>query len=207
MKVTTKILLLSAAMLCVVFTTSAQEKHATIGIGFGGASVNSKSSNDNKSSGFGFNFYLNGMYNVNENISAGLEYNTSLAVVTDIDLASLDVSVTKLTGILAKGRYKFGSGNAKPFAGLMAGLYLIKPGEITISGSSIGFVFEGKTTFGFAPEIGVELGSFQFATSYHFPGKYSSELIDPTDGSSIPIETTYTSWQFNIGWNIGVGDK
>ncbi len=190
-------------MLFVTFTGYGQDKDASIGIGFGGASVSSKVSDGDKASGFGFNFYLNGMYNINEKISAGLEYNSNLAVITNIDDASFDVSLTKITGILAKGRYKFGTGKNKPYAGLMAGIYLLKPGSITINGSSIGFVFEGKTTFGFAPEVGIEIGSFQLATSYHLPGKYSSTLTDPTDGSTITIETTYSVWQFNIGWNIG----
>ena len=198
-----KILLLSMAMLCLTFVSKAQDNKYSIGLGFGGASASAKDEAGDKESGFGFNFYLNGMYNVNANISAGLEYNGNLVVIGSTDITGVSLNVTKINGILAKGRYLFGEGNTRFFGGLMLGIYIIEPGGVTIdlgqSSPTLDLVFEKATVFGFAPEIGVQMGSFQLATSYHLPGKYKSDLL----GS--PVELNYTVWQFNIGWNIGFG--
>ncbi len=133
----------------------AQEKKASLGLGFGGASAGAKGEDGVKDSGFGVNFYINGMYNINENISAGLEYNGNVVVIGDVSGATIEA--TRINGILAKGRYSFGSGNARPFAGLMLGIYNITPGQVS-GNTALTIVFDKKTVFGFAPEVGVSIG-------------------------------------------------
>ena len=201
-----KTLLLLSCMIFVLIDVNAQDKKASFGIGFGGASASAKDLDGVRDSGFGFNFYINGMYNIDENLSAGLEYNGNAVVIAGVDPTggSLDFKASSINGILAKGRYAFGSGSARPYGGLMFGLYKITPGSVTISGSTspVQLAFEPKRTFGFAPEVGIVFGNFQLATAYHFPGKYKATLSDGT-----PIETTYNVWQFNIGWNIGLMDN
>ncbi len=193
-----KSVLLVAILLGAVITSNAQANKFSLGLGFGGSSASSKSDGTSES-GFGFNGYLNGMYNISGNLSVGLEYNSNFAVIANNDVVDLDFSATKINGILAKGKYAFGDGGVNPYFGVMAGLYTIAPGSITSTGlTGVGIVFEKKTSFGFAPEVGIELGAFQLATSYHFVGKYSSEVANTT------VETTYALWQFNIGWNIGI---
>ncbi len=199
-----KIVLVFAASMMIAFAGLAQDKKMSIGLGFGGASAAGKDADGTKENGFGFNFYLNGMYNINENFSAGLEYNGNAVVIGDFDGG--DVEATAIRGILAKAKYAFGEGRTRPFIGLMAGMYTITPGTITANNSSIGLVFPKATTFGFAPEVGIQLGAFQFATSYHLPGKYK-ESISFDGGDPIELETTYSVWQFNIGWNIGIGSN
>jgi hypothetical protein len=137
------------------------------------------------------------MYNVNERISAGLEYNSNLAVIGDFDGASIEA--TGITGILAKGKYRFGTGRTNFYGGLNAGLYMIRPGKISADSGdgSYDLTFDTKSTFGVAPEIGVHLGSFQIATSYHILGKYKYEDLADAD-------VNYSLWQFTIGWNIGL---
>ena len=205
-----KILLVFICLFSFLIDSYAQDKKASFGIGFGGASASAKDLDGVKDSGFGVNFYINGMYNINENLSAGLEYNGNAVVIAGVDPSglTLDFKASSINGILAKGRYAFGSGGARPFAGLMLGIYKITPGSVTISGStsSVLLAFESKTTFGFAPEVGIELGSFQLATSYHLPGKYTGNVPDG-NGGTINVETTYSVWQFNIGWNIGLMDN
>ena len=200
----TLIILLCSVMFHYV---SAQDHKGSIGLGVGGAAASAKDELGDKDSGFGFNFYINGMYNINENFAAGFEYNGNAVVIagTDPQATQIEFKATILNGYLAKARYAFGNSNSRFYAGLMFGLYRIRPGEIsiTIFGIPSELVFEPKNTFGFAPEIGVMLGSFQIATSYHFPGKYKADISDGNGGIRA-VESTYSMWQFNIGWNIGL---
>ena len=206
-----KKILMSAFLICFLLQTGfAQDKKASLGIGFGGAAASAKDLDGIKDSGFGFNFYLNGMYNINANLSAGIEYNGNAVVIAGVDPNgfNLDFKASSINGILAKGRYAFGSGSGRPYVGAMLGVYRITPGSVSISGSGtpLQLAFESKTSFGFAPEVGVMLRSFQLSTSYHLPGKYKAEIPDGSGGTRA-VETTYTVWQFNIGWNIGLMDN
>lgn len=190
--------------ICLIFMSvemNAQDKKTSLGLGFGGASASVKGEDGIKESGFGINFFINGMYNINEHISAGLEYNGNVVVIGEVSGTTVQASL--INAILAKGRYSFGSDGVRPFAGVMFGMYIIKPGEVsTTTGNSI--LFGRETVFGFAPEVGVSFGSFQLATSYHMPGNYQSEVTKPIIGTVV-VDETYTVWQFNLGWNIGIG--
>jgi len=190
-----KVVWISLAMLCIVFISKAQDKKISIGLGFGGASVSAEQ-NGVQGSGVGINYYLNGMYNVTSNISAGLEYNSSGAVVVFDGGNSDGLKVTGVTGILAKGKYTFGDGGVKPFGGLALGMYTLTPPEVTLNGV-VQPTGDKKTNIGFAPEVGVQFGSFQIAASYHFPG---TSAVNSG-------EVTYKLLQFNIGWNIGLIDN
>ncbi len=189
-----KLLILSTLILCVIFATNAQDKKMSIGIGFGGAAASDKDATGIKDSGFGINFYLNVMYNVSPKLSVGLEFNSSGVVIGDLDGAT--IKATSINGNLLKAKYFLGDGRVKPFVGLMTGLYGIRPG-IVDSNTAVALSLNRKMSFGFAPEIGIYLSSFQIATSYHFPGTYKSEIAGIGDIS-------YNVWQFNIGWNIGL---
>jgi hypothetical protein len=173
----------------------------SLGLGVGGAHVTSTSDDGAHDSGLGINFFINGLYNISENISAGLEFNGNLALIGSADGA--DIKATSIVGLLAKGRYAFGSAKVKPFVGLMAGLYTTEPGDVTLNGSTIGFVFDKKRTFGFAPEAGIRLGAFQLSMAYHIPGKYTADIID-LFGNERTIESNYKIWQFVLGFNIGI---
>ncbi len=192
-----KILILSMLILCVIFATNAQDKKMSIGVGFGGAAASDKDDSGLRDNGFGINFYLNVMYNINPNLTVGFEYNSSGVVIGD--LAGLAIKATSINGNLLKAKYFFSEGGVRPFVGVMAGLYGIRPGIVDVDGV-VALTLKRKMSFGFAPEIGVHLGSFQIATSYHFPGTYKSEIAGIGDIS-------YNVWQFNIGWNIGFIDN
>lgn len=197
-------------MLCGFLDSHGQEKKASIGLGVGGGATFANELAGTNDSGPGVNFYINGMYNVNENIAIGLEYNGNASVIFGSNSNSFDFKPTVINGFLAKGKYLFDGDRAKPFVGLMLGAYNITPGEVEFAFILIPIAlvieFEKLTTFGFAPEFGVELGAFQLATSVHFPGKYKAELPDG-NGGNILIETRFTIWQFTLGWNIGFGNK
>ncbi len=192
-----RVLLFTLVMAGVVFSATAQDKKMSIGIGFGGASASNKDDTGIRNSGFGINFYLNVMYNVNSKLSVGLEYNGSGVVIGDLN--ALAVEATSINANLLKAKYFLGDGGVKPFVGIMTGIYGIRPGIVDLNGNAA-LTLQRKISFGFAPEIGIHLGSFQIATSYHFPGSYKSEIAGIGD-------IRYNVWQFNVGWNIGLIDN
>ena len=204
-----KQIIFTIAVMCIPYFSLAQDKIGSIGIGIGGASVNEKDSDGLKSSGFGFNFYLNGMYNLNERISAGVEFNSNIAIINSFNITGIEVTATIVTGILAKGKYVFGEGSIKPYLGFMFGLYNIRPGgfKFSLNGSTpVELNFEKRGSFGFAPEFGAQFRSFQLSTSFHVPGKYKANLPDGNGGTNY-LELQYFIWQFNLGWNIDFGNK
>ena len=203
MKNMKKLLLLSILFLGLGFTGNAQEKKMSIGLGFGISAVSNNasfigiSSPDIKGNGVGFNFFVNYLYNINANISIGMEINGNIAVIA-FDDSNEDFEITAITGYLPKFRYRFGEEGVRFFIGAMLGFYRIVPGDTTNGGS----VYQSKMVFGGAPEIGVQFGrSFLISTSYHFPGKYKN------DEFIFPIEFSYQFWQFNVGWNINFVDN
>jgi len=200
-----KKILLSLTLLLFIVSGNAQDKMMTIGLGFGAGSVNSSAVNvddANKNVGVGFDFYANFLYNINYNISAGIELNSTIAIIALIDDQSAEV--TSMMNFLAKGKYAFGkerrNSGARFFVAGSIGLYGIKPSAvITEDNANLSFTLDRKYSFGGAPEVGVQFGVFQMALAYHFAGKYEFDNVGK--------EFKYSMIMFNIGWNIGVGDK
>ena len=203
-----KILLLAIAILCILHYSNGQSDKLTIGLGIGAAAAFAKDFDGTKESGFGGNFFINGLYNISEKFSMGLEFNGNASLLFGSGNSAFDIKATVINGILAKMKYSFGGYSVKPFAGLMLGAYIIKPGEVSFTFLLIPveLELERKTTFGFAPEFGIEFGVLQLSTTLHFPGIYKSEIPDGNGGIR-SIETKYTVWQFNLGWNLGMGDN
>lgn len=199
MKNMKKLLLSAVLVFALVLAGNAQEKKMSIGLGLGVSSVSNSSLNYDNAAGVGFNFFVNYLYNLNTNISLGLEINGNIAVIAFND--GDDFEVTSITGYLPKFRYRFGDdGGVRFFVGAMVGLYRILPGN-TSNGDFE--VFDAKMVFGGAPEIGAQFGrSFHIATSVHFPGKYK---YDSTFFGT--EEFSYFIWQFNVGWNINFVDN
>ena len=78
-----KKIIFTMVVMCIPYFSIAQDKIGSIGIGFGGAYENEKYGDGLKHSGIAFNFYLNGMYNINEHISAGVEYNSNIVFIEE----------------------------------------------------------------------------------------------------------------------------
>jgi hypothetical protein len=199
-----KILLSLIVLLFIAFSSNAQEKKMSIGLGFGGGYVTSKQADGEKNSGFGMDFYVNYLYNINYNISVGVEYNYLggfLGSVNSTGQTSDAIEVFDMNKFVAKGVYTFGKdrrNNKGPrfFAGLDLGMYGIKPQlKFTLDNEDIELALDRKFTFGITPEIGVIFGVFLLSLSYDLPGKYKNN----------DIETKYTAIMFNLGWNIGIG--
>jgi hypothetical protein len=200
-----KILLSLIVLLFIAFSSNGQEKKMSIGLGFGGGYVTSKQADGEKNSGFGMDFYVNYLYNINYNISVGVEYNALLGLLGSVNAQSGQISdaieVFDMNKFVAKGVYTFGKdrrNNKGPrfFAGLGLGMYGIKPQfKFTKDDGDFELSLDRKYSFGITPEIGVIFGVFLLTLTYDLPGKYKNN----------DIETKYSAIMFNVGWNIGIG--
>ncbi|NME67735.1 outer membrane beta-barrel protein [Flammeovirga aprica] len=156
MKKSILVLLLALAS---IVSANAQDKKFTIGIGAGASFMSAKTTflgQETKSNGTGFNFLGNFYYNINPKISVGVEF-ASAAAILKSDGDSDNTEATGIGNYSLKGKYHFGENKVRPHVGLGLGMYNVIPVS----------AFDTKSTFGLAPEVGMNLGFFQLAAVYH----------------------------------------
>ena len=86
----------------------------------------------------------------------------------------------------AKGYYKFFTSKVTPYAALSLGLSQFGTPDYTYSvGGDEPILVKGvrKSSFGIAPEIGVQFGSFFIAANYLVPMKYKFEGVSTSAGA------------------------
>lgn len=156
-----KLFLLLFFVITTILSTQAQDKKFTIGLG-GGASFVGQKVGDVKLKGTGFNYLFNFYYNVNSQISVGAEWAGAGAILKPEEDMGLSFTATGISATSLKGKYHFGESKVRPHVGLGIGYYSVLPGGIE------GFDdVASKSTIGFAPEAGLNLGFFQLAAVYH----------------------------------------
>ena len=123
------------------------------------------------------------------------------ALNTEVDLENLDsnvkVEAITINAFLAKAKYFFMSSEKsfRPYGGLGLGVYIKKGGEIavdTLQGVSSlvqGILPKAKTSFGFAPELGLKWDWFVVNAKYHFAG----------DAYNIANSPSANNFQINLG--------
>jgi hypothetical protein len=119
---------------------------------------------------YGFGAAIEPKYNLTDNLSIGLRFEGSGHVPESVSVgpSSVSMGARAVSAYLAKADWYFGSASSRPFVGVAAGLYRI--GSVEQKADSSGAVvqraeaFEG---FGFAPQVGVNLGGFRLAATYH----------------------------------------
>jgi len=179
----------------------AQEKKMSIGIGFGGGGATNSNTDGDSDIGGSANFYLDFLYNINYNISAGIKSSSSAVWVMHDNYSSGEL--TDMINYFAKVKYAFGSDRkrqkARLFIAADIGTYGIRP-SILVSGSDVDLTLSAdrQFVFGFSPEVGVQFRVFQMSLAYHFPGEYNSTI------SGDEYTLGYNMWMFNLGWNIGI---
>lgn len=175
----------------------------SIGFGLGGGLVMSNA-DGKKNFGFGLNGFANLMYNINYNVSVGVEWNTMSgffgSVNSALGILINGIEIVEMNNFVAKGRYTIGKeGSSKKgsrfFVGLDLGMYGIKPQlRFNTDGGNLDFSLNRKYVFGFTPEVGVIFGVFYMSASYDLPSKYKYN----------DLETSYSAIMLNWGWNIGI---
>ena len=117
------------------------------------------------------------------NIEAGVNVSGLVFAGTDIDGSNVSVDATTVVPITAIGHYFFDVTGVKPYAGIGLGPYIASFGDISSTGGG-SFDAGSETKFGFAPQAGINLGSFDIRFAYH-----------------IVSDLNYLS--LNLGFNIG----
>ncbi len=192
-----KIILPSFLILILNLYVKAQENQISLSVGIGGAHLSVKPVNGEKEDGLGVNIYFGVLYNFNKTFGVGLELNSNFAVIGRF--IGVDTKVSNINAFIVRGKYSFGDSDIIPYLGILAGLYEIRPGRLTLHSQNFVVDLESKITVGFAPEVGIQFGHLQFSTSYHKLGIYKSEFLNPISGNPVSIEEKYRIWQFNVG--------
>jgi len=143
-------------------------------------------------------------YFFNENISVGLRLSGEALFGGSIDGTSSDVTIgissRAANGI--KGEYYLGSGNTKPFAGLMIGYYTQANIGTAVQGGGTSVTASAVRTIGFGPELGVTFGNFRISGIYPLvPGK-DLVSVTTTVGSVEQVEISRNYFVIQLGFRI-----
>lgn len=153
-------------------------------------------------------------FNFTDHLAAGLRLEASGFVTQDVRVASGSSSANvsqgarAVTAILAKADYYLTTSWARPFVGLGAGYYRIGAGSQSMSatGGTAAVVqsagsFSG---FGVAPQLGLNLGGFRLAATYH--ALFGGDLVMTTQAvGAAPVATKLAKnyFAFEIGGTFG----
>jgi outer membrane protein X len=122
---------------------------------------------------YGFGAFLEPKLNITDNLSAGLraEWNAMFGASVDKEGKNGAVGLRAVSAYKAKADWFFTTTKVRPFGSLAVGLYTIGGETVSASfdttdpGGSID-AFGGRM-FGFAPQLGINLGAFRLAVSYN----------------------------------------
>ncbi|MFK7787125.1 MAG: hypothetical protein AB8B56_18535 [Crocinitomicaceae bacterium] len=143
-------------------------------------------------------------YFFNENISVGLRLSGEALFGGSIDGASSEVSlgISSRAANGIKGEYYLGSGNTKPFAGLMIGYYTQANIGTAVQGGGANVTASAVRTIGFGPELGVTFGNFRISGIYHLvPGK-DLVSINTAVGGVEQVEISRNYFVIQLGFRI-----
>ena len=156
-----------------------------------------------KMSTYGISAGVEPKFFFNENISVGLrlEGNVLFGGKISGEADEISVGMSSRTAYLLKGEYYLGSGNVKPFFGLMGGYYT--QANIGAGGNGNATVSASRN-FGGAPEIGITFGNFRISALYHFVG--GQDIVSIGVGEQINVPHNYCVIQLGFR-TYGIGDE
>lgn len=143
-------------------------------------------------------------YFFNENISVGLRLEGDVLFGGSIDAEGEDVTVglSSRAANGLKGEYYLGSGNTKPFVGLMLGYYTQANIGTAVKGENSNVTASAVRTFGVGPELGVTFGNFRISGIYHFvPGK-DLVTINTAVGGVEQVEVSRSYLVITLGFKV-----
>lgn len=166
---------------------------------------------------WGAGLALEPKYNVTDRLAAGLRLEASGFVSQDVKAtsgagssANVSQGARAVTAILAKGDYYLTTSSVRPFVGLGLGFYRIGAGSQSVStggGGSASVVqsagaFSG---FGFCPQLGLNLGGFRLAATYHVLTGGDMVMVTQAVGSTARVETKLAKnfFAFELGGTFG----
>lgn len=153
---------------------------------------------------YGISAGIEPKYFFNENVAVGLRFEGDALFGGSIDAAGDDVTV----GISSrganglKGEYYLGSGNTKPFAGLMLGYYTQANIGTAVKGDNANVTASAVRAFGVGPELGVTFGNFRISGIYHYvPGK-DLVTINTSVGGTEQVEVSRNYFVITLGFKV-----
>ncbi len=189
-----KKLILSVAMLAFFFTSS--QAQFDIEKLFGGANIAfAKPVGDfSEVAKGGLSYNILGGYQLTEKLGVGLEYGEALTVGVEKDSAGVDITsgifgaqIFGLRSILAKGWYRFATGNVRPYVG--AGIGGAQVAEPDIEDGNGNVIVAGAKRWGLGAsiELGINIKGFNLSYSFNVNGKGPKDAVFNSDIADLSV--------------------
>lgn len=163
---------------------------------------------------YGGGGYVEPKLNITDHLSAGLRFEGSamfpenIGVTTGATTTSVSMGMRASSAYLLKADWYLTTSSVRPFVGIGAGLYKI--GGVSQSAGTSGVVQQAEAFdgFGFAPQVGINLGAFRLAAIYHVLTGGDQVVVTQAVGGS-PVEKTISkNWlAIEVGGTFGGSRK
>lgn len=190
-----RLLLLIVAFGCIA-SLHAQDRFFRMDASIGGAFTTGKLKSYGLSAGLEPKFFFN------ENVSVGLRFEGDVLFGGSIDATGDDVTigVSSRAANGLKGEYYFGSGNTKPFVGLMAGYYTQANIGTAVKDDNASVTASAVRTFGIGPELGITFGNFRISGIYHFVPGHDVVTINSSVGGVEQVNVSRSYFVVTLGF-------
>lgn len=159
---------------------------------------------------FGAGAAIEPKYNLTDQLSLGFRLEGVAMYQGDLPTSAAgepDVSIglRALAGYYAKADFYPLPGPVRPFVGI--GVGVVRSGTSATSTTSAGASVRAEATsaFGFAPQVGLNLGGFRLAATYHWIRGEESIVVVTTVGTPVEQKLPRDFWTFEIGGTFGGG--
>lgn len=147
-------------------------------------------------SGYGIGGFVEPKFNATDRIAVGARLEGSVLMGMQIaGSENVAVGMTSQAATLAKGEYFLSTRKVRPFIGLGAGMYTLASSGGGTSGANV----SAGRYFGVAPQLGVNLGGFRLAGTYHMI--FGDNLVTLSAGNTQKVSRNYAS--LDIGFQFG----
>jgi hypothetical protein len=143
---------------------------------------------------------------VHDNIAVGGRVDLTLLFGGVLGQDELELGFTMAGAALVKGEYLVGTAWARPFVGLGVGGYSIGSQSIEDGPNTRVNTTVGRY-FGFAPQIGVDLGPVRFAVSYNVIVGADIEYTNGMDTTARTERASQNYWALEGTYRFGGGPK
>lgn len=161
---------------------------------------------------YGFGASIEPKYNLSDNLSLGLRLEAAAFVTQSVNVGqagsqqvSLSQGARAVTAFLVKADWYFTTTTVRPFVGVGLGLYRIASGSQSISGS--GSIVQTAGTFqgfGFCPQVGLNLGGFRLAATYHvITGGDQVVTMQAVGATPTEVKLSKSFFAFELGGTFG----
>ena len=145
--------------------------------------------------GYGIGGFVEPKFNATDRIAVGARLEGSVVMGMAIGGEEVTAGMTSQAATLAKGEYFLTTRKVRPFVGLGAGMYTLASSGGGTSGANV----SAGRYFGVAPQVGVNLGGFRLAGTYHMI--FGDNLVTLSSGNTQKVSRNYAS--LDIGFQFG----